>query len=324
MSHKLLDNLLKPLLPYSTQECVSEVIVNKPQEVWLESEKGWQCLSEPTLTMQRLKDLAKLIASFTNQSISEKIPLLSARLPEGARVQIIYPPAVEENCFGVAIRIAQSLDLSLDDFDKQGVFSYVSNKKPKVFQEDSELKTLWQKKEITQFLKTAVRHKKNILISGGTGSGKTTLLNTLLKYIPLDERIITIEDVAELKVPQKNHLNVFISRGGQSLTNLTATQLIEASLRLRPDRILMGELRGSEAFAFLRAINTGHPGALATIHADSPTLAIKQLALMVMQANLGLTIEQIEQTIHSVIDIIIQYKRLESGQRVVSEIYYKE
>jgi len=173
-----------------------------------------------------------------------------------------------------------------------------------------------------EFLEKALTAKKNILISAGTSAGKTTFLNACLKTIPMEERIITIEDAREVKPPQANRLHLLSSRGGQGRAKLTPPELLEASLRLRPDRIILGELRGAEAFTYLRAINSGHPGSLTTIHSDSPLLAFEQLSLMVMQANMGLERSQILKYVRSIIPIVVQLKRDGQGRRVISEIYY--
>jgi type IV secretion system protein VirB11 len=147
-------------------------------------------------------------------------------------------------------------------------------------------------------------------------------LNACLQEIPDQERLVTVEDAREVRVRQPNRVHLLSSRGGQGRAQVTPQQLIEASLRLRPDRIIMGELRGVEAFAFLRAINTGHPGSIATIHADSPHMAFEQVALMVLQADLGMTRPQILDYVRQVIPIVLQLQRGEAGKRYVSEIYY--
>jgi len=146
-------------------------------------------------------------------------------------------------------------------------------------------------------------------------------LNAILKEIEPHERIVTIEDTPEVMPPQKNHVSLLASKGDQGQSKVTIQDLLEASLRFRPDRILLGELRGKEAYSFLRAVNTGHPGSITTIHADTPQGALEQICLMVMQANLGLTHDQIMAYISSIIDVVIQLKRI-GGKRIISEIWY--
>jgi type IV secretion system protein VirB11 len=186
------------------------------------------------------------------------------------------------------------------------------------------LNKLLEEKKIKEFLNTAVICKQNIIISGGTSTGKTTFTNAMLRAIPADERIITVEDAREIELSNHpNRLHLLASKGGQGRAKVTAQELIEACLRLRPDRIIVGELRGAEAFSFLRAINTGHPGSISTLHADTPTMAIEQLKLMVMQAGLGMPPAEIKEYILNVVDIVVQLKRGEKGRRYVSEVYYR-
>ena len=185
------------------------------------------------------------------------------------------------------------------------------------------LRDLLNSGQIKQFLIYAVKAKKNIIVSGGTSTGKTTFMNAALRAIPIEERLITVEDAREIQLIQPNRVHLLVSKGGQGRALVTTQDQIEACLRLRPDRIIVGELRGSEAFSFLRAINTGHPGSIATLHADTPALAFEQLILMVMQAGLGMEREQVKIYIQSVIDIVIQLKRGEKGRRFVSEVYFR-
>lgn len=195
------------------------------------------------------------------------------------------PPAVEQGLIALSIRKQALLDITLDDYEKLGAFSVINKKTEKEIATENQLQALYQQKRYREFIELALLMKKNILISAGTSTGKTTFLNACLKVIPLQERILTIEDAREVKVPHKNCVHLVASRGGQGLAKVTPQELLEACLRLRPDRILLGELRGAEAFSYLRAINSGHPGSLTTIHSDSPMLAFEQLALMVMQAD---------------------------------------
>jgi type IV secretion system protein VirB11 len=190
---------------------------------------------------------------------------------------------------------------------------------------DKQLRALLDAGAVKDFLKRAILAKKNIIISGGTSTGKTTFLNAALKVIPPHERIITCEDAREIIITHiPNRVHLIASRGGQGRAQVTMQDLIEACLRLRPDRLMLGELRGKEAFSFLRAVNTGHPGSISTLHADTPELAMEQLVLMVLQAGLGITRDQIKNYVENVINVIIQLKRGARGMRYVSEIYFKE
>ena len=302
---------------------VSEICVNKPHEIWVErmGVSTMECHENKELTPEILLRLARLIASNTGQTIGTQNPLLSAALPTGERIQIALPPACA-NGTAISIRKQVVKDLSLEDYEKNGAFKEVNIAKE--IHDDANnqiLRKLANEGHIHEFISQATALKKNIIISGGTSTGKTTFLNAILKEIDANERIVTIEDTQEVKPLQRNHLSLIASKGGQGVAKVTVQSLLEASLRFRPDRILLGELRGSEAYTFLRAINTGHPGSISTVHADTPKGAIEQITLMVMQAGLGLTQEHTHSYIKSIIDIVIQLKRV-GGKRIVSEIWY--
>lgn len=320
-THILLENHLQPLQHWLEHSEVSEISINRPGEIWIERHGAITQETIPELSFRHLKDLAQLIATFSEQTLSPEQPLLSAVLPQGHRVQIVLPPAVNDQTVGISIRKPSLLDFDLNWYAQQGGLAITGNREQLAENIQKELSQLHQAHQYQQFLKLAIQERRNILISGGTSTGKTTFLNALLKQIPATERIITIEDVPEIQVTQPNSLSLFASRGRQGRSQIDVQDLVEASLRLRPDRIIIGELRGGEAFSFLRAVNTGHPGSMATLHADTPQLALEQLVLMVMQKNLGLGREQIENYIHLVLDIVVQLKKGHNGMRYVSEIY---
>lgn len=324
MSNIAINTLLRPLLPFLNQDGVTEISINRPQEIWTESQGEMLFHKVLELDFKHLESIAKLVAKHTEQKISSETPLLSATLPEGYRIQIVFSPAVEAGLVALSIRKQTLLDISLEDYQNLGAFDLVNQRAEREVSSGEDLQNLYQQGRYREFIELALILKKNILISAGTSTGKTTFLNACLKVIPLEERILSIEDAREVKVPHKNCVHLIASRGGQGLAKVTAQELLEASLRLRPDRILLGELRGAEAFAYLRAINSGHPGSLTTIHADSPGLAFEQLTLMVMQANLGMERPQILEYIRSIIPIVVQLKRGEKGKRYISEIYYRD
>jgi len=308
---------------FLTANDVSEICVNKPHEIWVErmGVPEMKHHSNKELTPDILLRLARLVASNTGQKIGAENPLLSATLPTGERIQIALPPA-SANGTAISIRKQVVKDLSLKDYETSGAFKEVNvTKEIQSDNSDEKLRKLADAGNIHEFIAQATAYKKNIIISGGTSTGKTTFLNAILKEIDVNERIVTIEDTSEVKPPQKNHLSLIASKGGQGVAQVTVQSLLEASLRFRPDRILLGELRGSEAYTFLRAINTGHPGSISTVHADTPKGALEQITLMVMQAGLGLTQEHTHNYIQSIVDIVIQLKRI-GGKRIVSEIWY--
>ncbi len=321
-SNAALETYLAPIAELLNREGVNEISINTPGEVWVETKGERHAESIESFTFTHLKSLARLIAQSTSQMVSEEHPLLSATLPGGYRVQVVYPPAVAGDNVGMSIRRQTALDLDLDQYEALGAFqsTVVRDLEDPV---DAELKTLLDAGQIKQFLDKAVKAKKNIVVSGGTSSGKTTFANAVFKSIPTDERLITVEDAREINLESHpNRLHLMVSKGGQGMAKVTTQELIEACLRLAPDRIIVGELRGAEAFSFLRAINTGHPGSIATLHADTPRLAIEQLVLMVLQAGIGITREEIRSYILGVVDIVVQLKKGDKGRRYVSEIYF--
>lgn len=320
-----LKRYLKPYLKHLDSDRISELCVNAPGEVWIEraGEAFMEKIIDEEVTTEHLLRLAHLLAGSTEQAVNETSPLLSALLPSGERVQVILSPAATR---GIALSIRRQVvrDLSLDDYKEAGAFEAVNISRKEVSRSDEdELRRLIANQDIASFLDQAVKQKKNIIVSGGTSTGKTTFLNALLKSMDERERIVTIEDTQEVMPKQENWVSLLASKGGQGFARVTIQDLLEASLRMRPDRLLLGELRGAEAATFLRAVNTGHPGSITTVHADSARGALEQISLMVLQANLGLKREEILAYIRSVIDCVVQLKRI-YGKRVVSDIWWPE
>lgn len=323
MSFAALETYLLPFKNIFSEEGVNELMINKPGEVWVEKAGDLRMESIPEIDIDHLLGLGRLIAQSTDQVISEEKPLLSATLPNGYRVQVVFPPAVEPNIAAFAIRKGSTMHLSLDQYAERGAFDNTSTKEL-IDENDIILRNYLKEGKSKEFIKHAVLSKKNIIISGGTSTGKTTFTNAALGEIPTHERLITVEDAREVVLHKHpNRVHLLASKGGQGRAKVTTQDLIEACLRLRPDRIIVGELRGAEAFSFLRAINTGHPGSISTLHADAPSMALEQLKLMVMQAGLGMPPEEIRKYILAVVDIVVQLKRGSGGKRYVSEIYFK-
>ena len=318
-----LDSYLLPLKKILDEDGVSEVSINRPGEIWVEKQGDIIRHELKEFDLEHLKSLARLVAQSTDQRVSEEEPLLSATLPEGYRIQIVFPPACEPECVVMSIRKQSSLKWNLDDYEKMGAFTNASIGKIEN-KNDLILIKLLKLGRIKDFLHRAVLYKKNIIISGGTSTGKTTFTNAMIRTIPHEERLITVEDAREIDLnTHPNRVHLLASKGGQGRAKVDIQGLIEACLRLRPERIIVGELRGSEAFSFLRAINTGHPGSISTLHADTPTMALEQLKLMVMQAGLGMSPSEILGYIKNVVDIVVQLKKGAKGVRFVSEIYFR-
>jgi len=324
MSFAALETYLQPFKTLFAEEGVNEIMVNKPGEAWVEKRGDQRLELIPEIDFDHLMGLGRLVAQSTEQTISEERPLLSATLPNGYRIQIVFPPATESGSVAMAIRKGSQMQLTLEDYDKMGAFASTSTEEV----EDPNNKILLdylKANNVKDFLSHAIKSKKNIIISGGTSTGKTTFTNAALLAIPYEERLITVEDAREISLPQHlNRVHLLASKGGQGRAKVTTQDLIEACLRLRPDRIIVGELRGAEAFSFLRAINTGHPGSISTLHADTPAMALEQLKLMVMQAGLGMPPEEIKKYIEAVVDIVVQLKRGSGGKRYISEVYFKQ
>ena len=318
-----LNTALKPIYEFLEPDNVTEVSINQECEVFVEKDGIITCYEAPELTNKKLSALATLIASFNGQSINEKTPLLSGSLPDSCRVQIVTAPCVETNKICFSIRKPTVKAFTLDDYEKSGAFENIIISKDKgLSKDDKELIQLLKDNKKAIFLRKCIEYKKNIIISGGTSTGKTTFANALIKLINHDERLITIEDTRETKLDQPNKVHLLASKGEQGTAKVTVQDLLESCLRLRPDRLLLSELRGSEAFSYLRAVNTGHPGSITTLHADTPAGAYEQLNLMVTQAGLGLSRKEILEYIHSVVEVVIQLKKV-NGKRVISEIYFE-
>lgn len=332
MNDTALNHYLEPLNKFLEDSNISEISINEPGMVYIERLGFMQKNHVPELTYYWLQGLANLVARFSNQILSERNPLLSAALPHGHRIQIVMPPASEANKLIFSIRKQVISDLSLDQYEAMRFFKEVKPHTIKTHrshlnlsEEEISLAKLFSEKNYLQFLKNAILLKKNILISGGTSTGKTSFLNACLKEIPHHERIITLEDVREINIPHENKVNLLASKGEQGIAKVTMVELIEASLRLRPDRIIMGELRGREAADFINATATGHEGSLATIHASNPSIALMRLVHMVkLNPSMTLSREDILADLHHLIDIIVQLKRVHRNGtqiRYVSEIY---
>ncbi len=318
-----LDAYLAPFAAFLSRPDVTDVFVNKAGEVWVETiGGGLERHAAPELDATGLMRLARQIASAAHQGISREHPLLSASLPDGARVQIVAPPATR-GPLALAFRKQAVADLTLADYARAGAFDQARRGG---LQEtdalDARLEALLAANDIAGFLSAAVKGRKNVIVSGGTASGKTTFLNALLKEVPAEERLILIEDTPEILLDHPNAVGLVAVRGGQGEAQVGAEDLLQACLRMRPDRIIMGELRGAEAYSFLRAVNTGHPGSITTIHADSPRGALDQLALMVLQAGANLGRAEIIDYVRGVVDVFVQLGR-SGGKRRVTEIAFE-
>ena len=319
---KPLEQLLKPVYALIEPSDVSELMINGPDSVFLERGGEIQKVNSDNFSLEHLSSLVALIASYTGQKIDENTPLLSAMLPSGERVQVVMPPATLQGIIAISIRKQSSLELTVEDYEKQGAFTRAQFSSRAITEEDEELLELKRTRNIKRFIEKAILFRKNIVLSGATSSGKTTFLNAMVKLIPRDQRIITIEDVHEARIPHENKIHLMYSKDGQGRSDITAAKLMEVCMRMRPDRIIPQEIRGAEAFNFLELVSSGHPGSITSLHANSASEAEKKLVFMCLRAGSGLTKAELSSYISSTIDIIIQWERV-GAQRLVTDIYYE-
>ena len=303
-----LDAYLAPFRAWLDRDTVTEILVNRPGEIWVEdaAQPGMQRVAAPEVDDRLVQRLAEQVARVSHQGINREHPLLGATLPDGARVQFCGPPATRKH-WAMAIRRHRRLDLPLDAYDAGPLSGAAEAAMPDPVQQP------------IAFLRAAIRARKTILISGGTSTGKTTFLNAMLGEIPREERVVLVEDTPELKLPGANGVGLVAVKGELGEAKVSANELLQTALRLRPDRIVLGELRGQESVSFLRAINTGHPGSFSTIHANSLRGALEQLSLMVMQTGIGLTRSDTIAYAAGVIDVIVQLGR-QDGKRGITAI----
>ncbi|HZZ33500.1 MAG TPA: P-type DNA transfer ATPase VirB11 [Phenylobacterium sp.] len=305
---------IAPLRPWLERDDVSDILVNKAGEIWVETLGGaMQPLEAPELTGQTLLRLARQIAGASSQGVSREHPLLTAALPDGARVQIVTPPAARGGVV-MAVRRHAAAGLSLSQMAGAGAFTRGPAETRQTVRQ--RLRLLLARGEIEAALKIAVAARLTMVISGGTASGKTTMMNALMQEISPHERLVTIEDAPELRVTHANSVSLISVRGVMGETRVTEEELLQAALRLRPDRILLGELRGQEAFTFLRAVNTGHPGSITTVHADSPSGAIDQIVMMSLLSGINLDWESARTYARKTIDLVVQMQRSDGVRRV--------
>jgi type IV secretion system protein VirB11 len=304
---------LQPFAQWLERDDVNEIVVNRPGEVWIEvaGAAQMQRVETPVVTDELLERLAGQIARASFQGVSRQHPLLAATLPNGARVQMVAPPATR-NHWALAIRRHMAIELELEAFDAGPI-----ERRDQV-QERLAANIQAQRAPIA-YLRNAVWERRTILISGGASSGKTTFLNSLMKLVPWHERVIVVEDTPEIAVRQPNCLGLVAVKGEMGEAQVSVDDLLQASLRLRPDRLIVGEIRGKEAATFLRAVNIGHPGSFTTVHASSTRGALEQIALMVMQGGSPAPRSETIAYAASVVDIIVQLSR-RGGVRRIEDI----
>jgi type IV secretion system protein VirB11 len=320
-----LELTLRALRPLLADPDVTEVCINRPVEAFVETRGGWRRQSLPFADFDWCRRLAKLVANSTRQRIDEASPLLSASLPSGERIQIVLPPATSLGCVAITIRRPSDTVWSIDELASRGIFRTTRHSGEALDEIEAELLRLLAAGQHEAFMRLAVKARKNILVSGPTGSGKTTWTKALIREIPADERLVTIEDAQELVLDRHaNHVRLFYSKDDQGQARVTPKQLLECCLRMRPDRILLAELRAEEAFDYLRNVNSGHPGSITSVHAASAELAFEQLVLLVKQSTGGrdLARRDIKSLLYLLVDVVIQCG-VERHERFIKEIWFQ-
>ena len=289
---------LGPMRVLMEDDSISDILVNGPHNIFIEKDGKLQKSDQSFIDNTQLTDIAKRLVARMGRRIDDAQPLVDARLPDGSRLNVVINPIALDGT-SISIRKFNKNSKSLEDLAK---LNSMSN-------------------QVASFLVLAARIRCNIIVSGGTGSGKTTLLNALSHHILEDERIITLEDAAELKLQQPHVVRLETRMAGVELSGqVSMRDLVINALRMRPDRIIVGECRGAEAFEMLQAMNTGHDGSMTTIHANSPQDALSRLENLVMMAGFNLPIEAIRHNIASAVNIIVQIARLNDGSRKIIKV----
>jgi type IV secretion system protein VirB11 len=316
---------LRALRPLLADSAVMELCINRPQEAFIETSLGWHRESLPFADFDWCSRLAKLVANSTQQRIDATSPLLSASLPTGERIQIVMPPATTAGCVAITIRRPADRVWSIGELGERGIFRRTRQAGSALEDTERQLLGYLSSSNYEDFMRLAVRCRRNILVSGPTGSGKTTWTKALIREIPSVERLISIEDAKELVLDRHpNHVCLFYSKDDQGVARVTPKQLLESSLRMKPDRILLAELRSEEAFDYLRNVNSGHPGSITSVHATSAELAFEQLVLLVKQ-NPGardLARSEIKSLLYLLIDVVIQFG-VDRHERFIKEIWFE-
>lgn len=287
-----------PLRDLMADDTINDILVNGPDDVWIERAGILEKTSKEFVSNEQLTDIAKRLVARVGRRIDDGSPLVDSRLPDGSRLNVVIAPIALDGT-SVSIRKFSKNKKTLQELVNFGSMT----------------------REMANFLIIAARSRVNIIVSGGTGSGKTTLLNALSNYISHSERVITLEDTAELRLEQPHVVRLETRLAGVEHTGeVTMKDLVINALRMRPERIIVGECRGGEAFQMLQAMNTGHDGSMSTLHANSPRDATSRLESMVMMSNATLPLEAIRRNIASAVNIIVQASRLNDGSRKIMNI----
>ena len=356
-----LRHFLKPLERFFKDPAVSEVCVNRPGEIWTEGRRGWERHAVEVLTFDYLQSLAQLVATSVRQRVNEAENSLSASLDSGERIELVLPPSVPKGTVSITIRTSPPLvNKTLPEYASEGFFETTKSSTlpltaielelirlrgelseeefsaeanrlgkywlTKATPEEVTLMVLRDQRRWTDFFRLAVTSHQNIIISGATQSGKTTFCRTLINDIECESRIITIEDTPELALPDHpNHVHLFYSKGSQGVSISTPQSLLASCMRMRPDRILLSELRGQETNEYVKSLNSGHPGSITTVHANSPDEAYYRLVDLMREGSItgaqsdDVLLNKLYRAVHIVCQILRDKK---TGRRYMSSVYF--
>jgi type IV secretion system protein VirB11 len=324
----------EPIRPWLEDPDVVEIMCNQPGEIFVEKAGVERMLrfEIPKLDRPAIEKLAHRIAAHSNQHVNDEVPLLSSDMPNGERFQaVLWPTSPRGGSFTIRKQVVK--DMTLEEYLDRGGFDDVVVSGPKLVQHETITQVDRDFLEILkdptprgrlQAVRFAFQRRLTSLFSGSTSSGKTTLFNAAMKEIPDWERFATMEDTAELRPRQPNWIQMIASKGDQGRAKVAMPQLLEAAMRMRPDRLFMGEVRGGEAFTFLQALNTGHPGSSGTTHADNPWGAYERVAMAALQANMNMSKADLVDFARSVIPVVFQIGRSPDGRRAMTEIHFSK
>ncbi len=285
---------LRPIEPLILDPEISEIMVNSPSDIFIEKHGIPERVTGVTISADQLRVAVQNIARSLGDDVSEEKPILDSRLPDGSRIAAVLPPCSIQG-ITLTIRKFNARGFTIDDLIRIGTIT----------------------EEMAAYLQVSILNRKNILISGGTGTGKTTLLNILADFIPDEDRLLVIEDTAEIHIRKPNLVRFEARRQqGPKIPAISIRDLLKASLRHRPERTILGEIRGEEAFDLLQALNTGHSGSLSTIHANSARQALSRLASCVLQSGIELPYKAIKASIADSINLLVHVERRHGCRRV--------
>jgi len=326
-STRIIDTVIdKYFRKYFEMDGVTEVCYNGKNILHVLDNTGWNEY-ETELKYDSALGLSQSIAAYTSSEFDEGRPLLGGYLPSEERVQFVMPPATAPGIISLSIRVPSKTHIPYSKFVDQGIFDGLTDSANAISMNDKNLNDLYLNKNYEAFIKMAVEMKKTIVISGATGSGKTTFMKSLIDFIPKDERLISIEDVDEIKFHNhKNAVKLYYPQEAKSNDFLNSATLLKSCLRMKPDRILLAELRGGETFDFINVISSGHAGSITSCHAGNVEETFTRLALMVLRNPEGQKIpyEIIEQMLKELIDVVVHMKFDHgTGKRYITDVYYK-